>query len=551
VCPADVDLITVNDTIIELGLRYLLEGIKKRNPDLHEQIYVFSSFFYKRISEGRRDRKAAYEFVKKWTKKLDIFKKKYLVVPINEKMHWYLAVVTNPYYAVREVERRKGLYESDQEEDEEKDIGSKGKRVDGDEAVEGSDKVVKEGVSAADVEEGVEQPSERKDTLGDTPMEEAKKTTIEVVIPQSSGESDKSARDKMSEQMDLDEKEKPIFEMVHSPELQERSLEHRTQTTPVVDKRSTKGPFALAHAIDVDKDDDVQVLTQTLSPRKAKQSPYRPGVSDGFRNKGKGPLVGGGGPSGTPIEAGQIASFRKDEEEASAAAMKKRKAEDEDGDAHMESPPFRSRSGASYGAMSKVYSRASSTETTQEKHQHWLKRKAVVCVFDSLGSTHKAVRTALREYLCLEYNDKKGGQIEVDEVELEHIDVVSPMQGNFCDCGLYLLHAFERFFHDPTHVMDEVIVSRDRTDPYWQAEDAAQKRQWWRECIQHLIEEYKSEQDLRKAEKEARKRGGGKEKSETTSPSDSRSRTATSEGSQVDMASIESSLEEPTVSKAT
>lgn len=551
---ADVITVTVNDTIIELGLRYLLEEIKKRDPELHEQVYVFSSFFYKRISEGRRDRKAAYEFVKKWTKKIDIFKKRYLVVPINEKMHWYLAVVTNPYYAVREVERRRGLYESDQEE-EEKDASSKEDKTNGDEAIDEGDKKANKDASAASEEEEEEADEHvlaRTETLGDTPMKEAKTTTVEVVIPHSSIKSDKSARDKAAEQMEVDDK--PIFEMIQSPELEERAVEKKMQTIPVVDIRSSGGPFTLAHAIDLDDNDsDVQVTTPSTSQKRTK--PSRPGISDGFRNKGKGSLVGGGGLSGTPIEAGQIASFHDEEEEASAAVTRKRKAKDEerDGDARMESPLSRSRSGAPSGERLKpaTYRRASSMEMIQEKHQQWLKRKAVVCVFDSLGGSHKAVRTALREYLCLEYNDKRGGQIEVDEVELEHIDVLSPMQGNFCDCGLYLLHAFERFFHDPTRVMDKVIVLRDRADPYWQAEDAAKKRQWWRECIRSLIEEYKAEQARLKAEKETRKRaGGGKEKSETTSPSDGRSRSATSEASQLDMASVESSLEEPTVSKA-
>ncbi|KAI8611120.1 hypothetical protein BC830DRAFT_1069097 [Chytriomyces sp. MP71] len=34
--------------------------------------------------------------VRRWTKQLDIFQKKFLLVPINENLHWYLAVVWNP-----------------------------------------------------------------------------------------------------------------------------------------------------------------------------------------------------------------------------------------------------------------------------------------------------------------------------------------------------------------------------------------------------------------------------------------------------------------------
>lgn len=93
----------MNDTLIDFGLRYLMEDIAKRDPTLRDEIYVFSSFFYKRFTEKKRDRKQSYEFVKKWTTRVDIFSKRFLVVPINESLHWYLAVVTNPFLAIPRV----------------------------------------------------------------------------------------------------------------------------------------------------------------------------------------------------------------------------------------------------------------------------------------------------------------------------------------------------------------------------------------------------------------------------------------------------------------
>ncbi|KAI7954010.1 hypothetical protein MJO28_006557 [Puccinia striiformis f. sp. tritici] len=40
--------------------------------------------------------KARYKAVAKWTKHVDIFKKKYIVIPINEDSHWYFLVILNP-----------------------------------------------------------------------------------------------------------------------------------------------------------------------------------------------------------------------------------------------------------------------------------------------------------------------------------------------------------------------------------------------------------------------------------------------------------------------
>lgn len=38
----------------------------------------------------------AYDTVKKWTKTAKVFEKQFLIVPINESFHWFLAVIYNP-----------------------------------------------------------------------------------------------------------------------------------------------------------------------------------------------------------------------------------------------------------------------------------------------------------------------------------------------------------------------------------------------------------------------------------------------------------------------
>lgn len=94
----------LNDTLIEFGLRYWMESLKESNPTLAEQIHVFSPFFYKKLKN--KDTQAGYNAVKKWTSKVDIFQKRYLVVPINEKVHWYLAVILFPDNLLRDVQSK-------------------------------------------------------------------------------------------------------------------------------------------------------------------------------------------------------------------------------------------------------------------------------------------------------------------------------------------------------------------------------------------------------------------------------------------------------------
>jgi len=41
-----------------------------------------------------------YDQVSRWTK-FNIFRKKYLIVPINEDYHWYLAIIYEPEHLVK------------------------------------------------------------------------------------------------------------------------------------------------------------------------------------------------------------------------------------------------------------------------------------------------------------------------------------------------------------------------------------------------------------------------------------------------------------------
>ena len=62
----------LNDTLIEFGLRFLLERIKQREPNLAQQIHVFNTFFYHKLTESR-DRSKTYEHVRKWTNKVNMY----------------------------------------------------------------------------------------------------------------------------------------------------------------------------------------------------------------------------------------------------------------------------------------------------------------------------------------------------------------------------------------------------------------------------------------------------------------------------------------------
>ncbi|KAI9605309.1 hypothetical protein H4Q26_003292 [Puccinia striiformis f. sp. tritici PST-130] len=115
----------LNDILVQFGLEYvyirisctiLPPAIVTANPahrttDLdyprykgrihqYTKVYLSSppSFFINSapIPKEFQKSKARYKAVAKWTKHVDIFKKKYIVIPINEDSHWYFLVILNP-----------------------------------------------------------------------------------------------------------------------------------------------------------------------------------------------------------------------------------------------------------------------------------------------------------------------------------------------------------------------------------------------------------------------------------------------------------------------
>ena len=80
--------------------RYLLHQLA---PKIHEKVHVFNSFFYQRLSSAKltnptdlNDEKTGFQLVKSWTRSVNLFEKDFIVIPINENLHWFLAIICNP-----------------------------------------------------------------------------------------------------------------------------------------------------------------------------------------------------------------------------------------------------------------------------------------------------------------------------------------------------------------------------------------------------------------------------------------------------------------------
>lgn len=88
----------LNDSLIYFYLLYLQKRLAAKSPELADRIYIQNSFFYERLTKQvKGSRRINYEGVRKWTDRanIDIFKKDYIIVPVNENLHWYVAVICN------------------------------------------------------------------------------------------------------------------------------------------------------------------------------------------------------------------------------------------------------------------------------------------------------------------------------------------------------------------------------------------------------------------------------------------------------------------------
>ncbi|SPO00767.1 uncharacterized protein DNG_03515 [Cephalotrichum gorgonifer] len=85
----------LNDNLIFCYLRYLQVETERARPEISKRIYFMNTYFFEILGKSKGP-SINYEGVKSWTSKVDIFSFDYIVVPVNEDAHWYLAIICNP-----------------------------------------------------------------------------------------------------------------------------------------------------------------------------------------------------------------------------------------------------------------------------------------------------------------------------------------------------------------------------------------------------------------------------------------------------------------------
>ncbi|KAK6775592.1 hypothetical protein RDI58_026593 [Solanum bulbocastanum] len=99
----DFDLLApdtfVNDTIIDFYIMYLKNKIP---PEKRQRYHFFNCFFFRKLADMDKDPNSAFDGhaaflrVRKWTRKVNLFDKDFVFIPVNYNYHWSLIVICHP-----------------------------------------------------------------------------------------------------------------------------------------------------------------------------------------------------------------------------------------------------------------------------------------------------------------------------------------------------------------------------------------------------------------------------------------------------------------------
>ena len=86
----------LNDNLIGFYMRFLQDHLERTNQEAAKKVYFFNSYFFATLTNTSRGvRGINYTGVEKWTRSVDLFSYDYVVVPINQNAHWYVAIICN------------------------------------------------------------------------------------------------------------------------------------------------------------------------------------------------------------------------------------------------------------------------------------------------------------------------------------------------------------------------------------------------------------------------------------------------------------------------
>ena len=381
---ADVDClrpgIYLNDTIIDFYLKFLYE--EKLTTEQKKKTYIFNSYFYTRLikkgfSEADKSLPPAERMhaqVKKWTREVDLFGKDFILIPINEHSHWFLAIICFP------------------------------SRVEKDDSTE--EDLLNESTNSDIEEVKVEEPTKGKDES---------KMEIDEVQSQSIANSEMGDKTRTDVPGITEDAQDDDLDIAEKNEAQDVSEEPKNEHTELADSVFVANNIPATE----DQEDTVESSTEIAVISSGSEAPQEVGI--GSTNLGVGDTTNVSSGAGDILDTVESAELKNTSENTAISQPKE--------------PETRTQSPA--------FQEAGVVEFQQP----------CILIFDSLVSGGRSrVFTNLRQYLTVEWKEKKGGREPEKKFTKNNIKgsfPKIPLQSNDCDCGIYVLQFAESFFDSP------------------------------------------------------------------------------------------------------
>ncbi|KAF5382633.1 hypothetical protein D9615_003013 [Tricholomella constricta] len=506
----------LNDTLIEFGLKLWLRRLEESNPELARQIHVFSSFFYKKLHQKNMDE--GYESVRKWTAKIDIFSKKYIIVPINENFHWYLVIIYQPEHVlipppIMASPATRGR----------KNVAST--RVSPAKPASTEKKLASIFTKPTSTSS---KPPSITTQLSSTEKPLSMSKPLSSKKPPSSGQSSKQEVSPSSEA----EVEEVVMEGMGGLLNFEASC---SITITTVDSTSvSRATSVIEESANASHDDTVvpespptdmdveennlpaaleKELSMTISDYESSFARSRPAIHD--------------------IDMDDVPSASTSRQDADSLFGDENDAADSSKSVSVQPHIFYGKSQKASGKQKAIPNQAvfrkddfPVTVDEQGPDEEPLTSSpnsdatTYIFTFDSLGSRHPQAIKLLSRYLKKEAQDKLNKTDLSDAVGKQ---ALVPVQPNFCDCGLYLLHFAETFMSDPERYC-QVIKARSKgtmnltRQDDWKAELTGDMRERLADEIKQLSVEWKQERTMKEEakRKEAAERTGPIELAESS-----------------------------------
>ena len=277
----------LNDNLISFYLRFLEQQLGDRKPDVAKKVYFFNTFFFATLTNTHKSKKGFnYEGVQKWTRSVDLFTYDYIIVPINESLHWYLAIICNLPALDRSLEMPEDHHSSPTETEQTSEYGKAREFRPPSLSVEPEDTVVvaadskEEGETEArrsfagmSLDNGIEQSTVRFPSLEEVRNSETAdrrgqdQAMLDAQFEDSEpGSTASKARDPTHAQERIGDEKDPIEDLGQSPRTRAKSKKQKRKSMPpsITKKDPTKPVILVLDSIGSSRGGTVRVLKDYL-----------------------------------------------------------------------------------------------------------------------------------------------------------------------------------------------------------------------------------------------------------------------------------------------